>query len=95
MGNEGDSENERRRERERAEIILMLLTVAEAPHEFFDLVQSCETHHDAIAAVESGYAVSSDVARAALSTSFRYVTREQVRRLKAELAELEKHLLPE
>ena len=95
MGNEGDSENERRRERERAEIIRMLVTVVEDPHSFINLVQSCETHHDAIAAVESGYAVSSDVARAALSTSFRYATREQVRRLKAELAELEQHLLPE
>lgn len=69
--------------------------VVDDPHRFIDIVQSCETHHDAIAAVETEYGVSSDNARTALAASFRYVTREQIRRLTAELAELEQRLLGE
>ena len=82
-------------ERERVEILRMLLTVAESPHAFIDLVQSCGTHREAIAAVEAHYGVPEGVARAGLAASFRYVTREQIGRLRGEIAELENPLLPE
>ena len=82
-------------ERERLQTLRMLLTVAEGPYRFIELVQPRATHHEAIAAVEAEYAVTEGLARAALGAPFRYVTHEQIDRLRAEIDELEQRLLRE